>query len=290
MNKTAIPTPILRAPKHWEITNEQLYQMYLVEKTQSNLIRDERNAELRKKIYASAYNDYFKKLPFHPQFKIKESKTKTESRLKFQLNQIKNFLDENKVFVEVGAGDCSLTIESSKHCKEAIALEVSKEIIKGLKFSNNSKCLIFDGFNFPIKDNYADLAFSNQLMEHLHPDDAIEQITEILRLLKNGGSYICITPNGLNGPHDVSQYYGDKLVGFHMKEYRISELRRLFLEVGFKKVRYFTIIKNQVVYIPYFFIIISEYFLLSFPLKTRRKIYKWPILNRIMNAIVMAVK
>ena len=83
-------------------------------------------------------------------------------------------------------------------------------------------------------------------MEHLHPEDAEEQIKEIHRFLRSKGCYICITPNGLNGPHDISRFYGDELVGFHMKEYKASELKKIFIKNGFRKVKAFTIIKKKV--------------------------------------------
>ena len=153
-----IPDPIFKIPKNWNISKKELYEIYLLEKAQSKILREEKNSNKRKKLYSSTYNDYFKKLPFHPQFRVKDNKIIRNSRFKFQFNQIKDFLNENDVFVEIGAGDCSLTIQSSSYCKEAIALEVSEEIVKGLTFTKNSKCLIFDGFNFPIKDNYAGLA------------------------------------------------------------------------------------------------------------------------------------
>jgi hypothetical protein len=290
MSSSMIPNPILQIPENWNLSNKELYEIYLVEKKQSKIIREEEDSKKRKKLYSSTYDDYFKKLPFHPQFKVKDNKIIRDSRLKFQFNQIKKILNKNDVFVEIGAGDCSLTIQSSNYCKEAIALEVSEEIIKGLNFTENSKCLIFDGFNFPINDNYAGLAYSNQLMEHLHPSDAIEQVSGIFKFLKKGGAYICITPNGINGPHDISKFYGDKLVGFHLKEYKITELKKLFTLIGFSKVKFYTIIKKKVIYIPYIFIVFSENFLLLFSIKLRRKIYNWPILSRIMNATVMAIK
>ena len=136
---------LIEIPKKWNLTGEQLWEIYLVEKEQALILRNETNSELRKKSYSFVYDDYFKKLPFHPQLTIKENKKIRESRLSFQLNQIKGFLNKNKIFVEIGAGDCSLTIESSNYCKEAIALEVSEEIIKALNFTKNSRCLIFDG-------------------------------------------------------------------------------------------------------------------------------------------------
>jgi hypothetical protein len=47
-----------------------------------------------------------------------------------------------------------------------------------------------------------------------------------------------MTPNRLNGPHDVSMYFDDgEASGFHLKEYTNAELDALFRKVGFSKVR-----------------------------------------------------
>jgi hypothetical protein len=81
------------------------------------------------------------------------------------------------------------------------------------------------------------VAFSNQLMEHLHPDDALQQLRNIYDALAPGGTYICLTPNGLTGPHDISRYFDPVASGFHLKEYTCGELMALFKRVGFKSVR-----------------------------------------------------
>jgi hypothetical protein len=49
--------------------------------------------------------------------------------------------------------------------------------------------------------------------------------------------YICITPNRLNGPHDISRYFDPVATGFHLKEYTVTELSDLFKSVGFSKVQ-----------------------------------------------------
>ena len=61
-------------------------------------------------------------------------------------------------------------------------------------------------------------------MEHLHPDDALEQLQNIYSALVPGGIYLCITPNRLSGPQDVSRDFDMVATGFHLKEYTISEL------------------------------------------------------------------
>lgn len=80
------------------------------------------------------------------------------------------------------------------------------------------------------------MAYSNQLMEHLHPDDAVEQLRNIHHVLRPGGVYICITPNKLCGPHDVSRGFDEKPTGFHLKEYDNRDLTRLFRQAGFRRV------------------------------------------------------
>jgi SAM-dependent methyltransferase len=72
-------------------------------------------------------------------------------------------------------------------------------------------------------------------MEHLHVDDVADQLRNILAALAPGGIYICVTPNRLNGPHDVSRYFDKVATGFHLKEYSTGELDKLFREVGFSK-------------------------------------------------------
>ena len=282
--------PLIKIPKNWNLTEEQLWNIFKAEQNQARILKNEPNKEIRKKLYGPVYEIYFEKLPFHPQFKIKNDDNSRNERLKFQVNQIQPFLNSKTVFAEIGAGDCSLTIEVSKLCKSAIAFEVSEEIIQGVSFTDNSKCIIFDGFKFPLENKSIDLAYSNQLMEHLHPEDAIDQVQEIYRILRKGGKYICITPNGINGPHDISRFYGNDLVGFHLKEYLPSELKKLFIGTGFNRVRAYMTVKNRPIYISLRIIRLIEIVLYLFPTKTRKKLCNFSILNRINNAIIIAIK
>lgn len=282
--------PLIKIPENWNLTENQLWNIFKVEQNQAKILKNEPSKEIRKKLYSNVYETYFEKLPYHPQFKIKNDPIAKNTRLEFQLNQIKPFLSEKTDFTEIGAGDCSLTIEASKYCNSTCALEVSDEIVKDISFPKNSQCLIFDGFNFPFKNESIDLAYSNQLMEHLHPEDAIDQVQEIYRILRKGGKYICITPNGINGPHDISRFYGNNLVGFHLKEYLPSELKKLFIGAGFKRVRAYMMVKKRPIYISIRIMRLVEIVLYLFPPKTRKKLCNFSILKRINNAIIMAIK
>jgi SAM-dependent methyltransferase len=121
--------------------------------------------------------------------------------------------------------------------RQVYGLDVSQKITEQLSLPSNFKLILSDGSSVPLPPESVDVAYSNQLMEHLHPDDAREQLQGICRALRPGGVYICITPNRLNGPHDVSQHFGSEATGFHLKEYTVGELTRLFREVGFRKVQ-----------------------------------------------------
>lgn len=75
-------------------------------------------------------------------------------------------------------------------------------------------------------------------MEHLHRADAFEHLQDIRRVLVAGGAYICITPNRLAGPHDISGYFDPIATGLHS---RIPDRRigGAFRSAGFRHVRAF---------------------------------------------------
>lgn len=70
-------------------------------------------------------------------------------------------------------------------------------------------------------------------MEHLHPDDAQSQLRSVWDALAPGGVYICITPNRLYGPHDVSRYFDQVATGLHLREYSVTEVINMFKRSGF---------------------------------------------------------
>jgi hypothetical protein len=65
----------------------------------------------------------------------------------------------------------------------------------------------------------------------------MEQLHNIAKALKPGGRYICITPNRLNGPHDVSSGFDEVARGFPLHEYTHGELGRALRDAGFHRVR-----------------------------------------------------
>jgi SAM-dependent methyltransferase len=133
--------------------------------------------------------------------------------------------------------------------KQVVAVDVSEEISRDVRFPDNFSLLITNGTEIPVPANSVDIVYSNQLMEHLHPDDAAEQLTQVFSALRRGGVYICVTPNRLCGPHDVSGSFDSTPKGLHLREYSNSELVQLFRTVGFRRFR--TLLSYRSLILPF---------------------------------------
>ena len=141
-------------------------------------------------------------------------------------------------------------------------------------FPRNFQRIISDGASVPLPENSVNVAYSNQVMEHLHPDDAFEQIQNIYDSLSCTGIYICITPSRLNGPHDISRHFDTVPMGLHLREYSASELISLFKEVGFSKVRTYMGGKGFFATFPEFLVRSLETTLEAIPYSSRRALMR----------------
>jgi SAM-dependent methyltransferase len=133
----------------------------------------------------------------------------------------------------------------SKIVPKVYAADVTDEVVGSVSLPPGVQFVLTDGFAIDVPKGTVDVAFSDQVLEHLHPDDAAEQVQAIRSLLAPGGVYICITPNRLYGPHDVSQYFDPVATGLHLKEYTVSEVARLFRRCGFSEVSAYSTSGNQ---------------------------------------------
>ena len=182
---------------------------------------------------------------------------------------LRPFLKAEATFLEIGAGDCALSFEVAKSVKAVYGLDVSEEISSTMKHPPNFQLILSDGANVPVPSGVT-VAYSNQVMEHLHPDDAFEQVQNIYNVLWPGGAYICITPNRLDGPHDISRHFDSVPTGFHLREYSASELNFIFRKVGFSKTRAYVGGKGIYIPFPLFIIRLLEYGLEALPYSVRK--------------------
>jgi SAM-dependent methyltransferase len=174
--------------------------------------------------------------------------------------------------------------------EKVYAVDVSQEITKNTKPPENFELIISNGCNIPVEENSVSIAYSNQLMEHLHPEDAYEQLKDLYLCLKPGGSYICITPNRMAGPHDISKYFDPVATGFHLKEYTNQELYDLFLKAGFSKITTYVGGKGIYFKFPRIFVLICENILDKLPPKLRYKSGNFLPIRALLGVILVAQK
>ncbi|MFL5826922.1 MAG: class I SAM-dependent methyltransferase [Thermoleophilaceae bacterium] len=217
---------------------EALRRHYEIERELADRLR-ESEWEERARLYSEVYDELFRRVPDHPQNERKASREAQEGRMREELRLLQPFLSPGDTYVEIGAGDCALAFEVARQVSHVHAIDVSAEIAPTEGKPPNFDLIISDGRSIPVAPGSADVVFSDQLMEHLHPDDAREQLRQIHAALRPGGRYVFITPNRLSGPHDISMFFDDVPTGFHLREYTNRELVDLLRETGFSHVQAF---------------------------------------------------
>ena len=231
--QSAMPRPV---PQSESRTPDELRQHYEVEKELAERLRSA-SASDRRTLYTALYNELLTRVPRHPLLTTNVDPATTVTMVNAQLRILEPYVRPDATFLEIGAGGCALSVAMASRVARVYALDVSEEIVRDASMPENGQVLISDGVEIPLADHTVDLAYSNQLMEHLHPDDAQVQLENIRRVLKRGSAYVCITPNGLTGPHDISAYFDDVPTGFHLQEYSVSSITKTFRSAGFDTVR-----------------------------------------------------
>lgn len=215
-------------------TPGQVRQHYEVERELAAVLRNASKEE-RTQLCSAVYDEMFRRVPTHPMLARKHSDDEKRGIIEHHMKLMRRFLSPDVTYLEIGAGDCTFASAVAGQVRKVYAVDVSAELVKNTVMPKNGEVALSDGCNIPVPTNSIQVAFSNQLMEHLNPDDAFEQLQNIYAALAAGGTYVCVTPNRLNGPHDVSMFFDYEARGFHLKEYTTTELRRLFKSVGFRR-------------------------------------------------------
>jgi SAM-dependent methyltransferase len=232
-------------------TSEEIEITYKLEKELAHKLKSAtREERLNSNLYTSAYNDFFSQLPQHPVQQLKDNAESSAAVVDAWMPALRPFLRPEMTFLEIGPGDCSLSLRIAKEAKKVYAVDVSDEVTKDLDLPPNFELAISDGCSIPVPENSVDVAYSHQMIEHLHPEDAAEQLQNLYKVLRKGGVYVCMTPNRLSGPHDTSKFFDDIATGWHLKEYTVGELCDLFRAAGFSKISYFKIQNNLQLELP----------------------------------------
>ena len=213
-------------------TLEQITNHYEVEKAIANRLRQATREE-RKSIYRTMYDELFVKVPDHPRLTRRENPNQTKRANKQKFRLVRKFINKETAFVEFAPGDCRFAKFMCPCVKSVYGIDISDQ--KGAigDMPDNFCLKIYDGFDLSLPDNTADVVFSDQLLEHLHPEDTEAHFRLVQRILKPGGVYVFRTPHRYTGPRDISKYFSDEAEGFHLKEWTYAEMEQALNKNGF---------------------------------------------------------
>ncbi len=252
-------------------TLEQRRQHYEVERELADRLRAA-TKEQRRRLYTEVYDELFKRVPLHPRQSRQAARHPRGEDVREKLPIVRRFLNETTMFLEVGSGDCAFATAVADLVAHVVAIDVSNQILRDDLLPENVQLVQSDGSSIPVEPGSVDVAYSDQLMEHVHPDDAVDQLRHLYAALKRGGVYVCITPNRLSGPHDISGEFDAEATGLHLKEYTVGDLAALFRAVGFTKVRIIFGIRGRFMLLPTFPAVLCEQVLSLLPAGRRRAI------------------
>lgn len=218
-------------------SHEQLLNHYRIEKSLADSLR-RADREERKAIYGSMYEELFRRVPDHPNLTESADPEAVRRRNAVKLALVRDWIDASSVFVEFGPGDCSFALEVAAHVKSVRAVDIADHCSHEGPRPPNFELIVYDGYRLDgIAKGSVDLVFSDQFIEHLHPEDARLHFELAFDLLKPGGRYLFNTPHAYNGPHDISWFFSRRPEGFHLKEWDYTELCSLLRDLGFSRVR-----------------------------------------------------
>lgn len=251
------------------LDRRELFKRYEIEKQMAHKLLNATREE-RRILYGKIYDELFSRFSSHPQTELDAGEQSMS--VWRQMRLLGGVCKSNSVFLEVGCGDCGLAVEIAKFVKKVYAVDVSKVITANKDLPKNCELNISDGIDIPVPLNSIDVAYSSQVVEHLHPDDVFTHLSNIYKALKPKGIYLCLTPNRLNGAHDISKYFTEVASALHLKEYTHQELATLFQKTGFTTV--YTYVGGKGIYVrfPLALINVCEKILETITPSLRRKV------------------
>ncbi|MBI5872293.1 class I SAM-dependent methyltransferase [archaeon] len=216
------------------------------EKFAKELSENDFSTEIYKKVYDKDHK-----------FMLESNRLKDKSRLYGSsfINRIFPFLTKiylqkiigkKKRVLEVACGDGFLSIYLAKKKNVVSAIDISNVCIDltklNIKQHNvNVDAFVCDGRKLPFLDNSFDYVLSTEFVEHLREEDFNAHLAEVRRVLKNGGSYVFVTPNAYATPDffgvkkNKSKKLGkDILLPLHFKEYTYKEIKEKMPQFGFE--------------------------------------------------------
>lgn len=231
--------------------------------------------EERKQIYSTMYDELFAQVPDHPRLTRRADAAQTARVNQRKLRLVAPFVRPDSTVIEFGAGDCHLAFELAKSARKVFAIDIADQIGPGAARPGNFELVVYNGYDLDLPEETIDTIFSDQLIEHLHPEDAEHHFRMVHRKLKAEGVYIFRTPHRLTGPHDVSRYFSERAEGFHLKEWTYGELAQLLSRTGYRQIEAFWVGGGQRLRLPLAAFRAAEALLGQLPAASRRAVGRY---------------
>ncbi len=252
-------------------TRDQLKNHYEVERELASKLRNSTRDE-RSKMYGSVYDELLSRVPDHPRWTRLESEEMHRRNAASQMKLLKEYLSPGCTLVEIAPGNGWLGYEAASVAGKVIGVDISNQLDPKLPMPENYQHVVYDGYHLDLPGNIADVAFSYQFLEHLHPEDVDAHFQIVHRLLRPKGVYVFDTPHRYSGPHDISREFSNTLDCFHFQEWTHREMRHLMKKQGFTKCWVFRMGRTQKSWAFNALVDAIEVLLLPIPQSIRRKI------------------
>ena len=213
-------------------TRAQLRNHYEVEKELAARLRRSTREE-RSRLFSTLYGELLQRVPDHPRLTRLESEEMHKRNAASQMKLLREYLKPGCTLVEIAPGNGWLGFEAARVAAQVIGVDISDQLDPKQSKPANYRHIVYDGYHLELPDAVADVAFSYQFLEHLHPDDVGPHFELVHRLLKPGGVYVFDTPHRYSGPHDISREFSNTLDCFHFQEWTHREMKRLLHKQGY---------------------------------------------------------
>jgi 2-polyprenyl-3-methyl-5-hydroxy-6-metoxy-1,4-benzoquinol methylase len=169
----------------------------------------------------------------------------------FNSSQFRNILDvvgpPPRTMLDVGCSTGALVRMLMAHGYDAYGIDISEQLVtKARELARNSfgrdlsgQFSIGNFLQHDFGNQSFDFIHSNDVLEHIHSDEASDFLSKCRSLMRPNGVLWLITPNRLTGPGDATTLrlpWGTPAIGLHLKEYTLAELCTLLRQANFDQV------------------------------------------------------
>ncbi|MBJ7329210.1 MAG: methyltransferase domain-containing protein [Solirubrobacteraceae bacterium] len=190
--------------------------------------------ETRRETFAAGYERIYRELWWFNAIESAEASAPVDIR-----NWVAMIGSAPRRVYEVGAGEGRLARTLARAGYDVTATDISaarggaRDDEPGLRWEET------DGINLHehAETGAYDAVISDQVVEHLHPDDLVPHLRNARRLLRPGGCYAMRTPHGPSGPYDSSAAFGfPEALATHLREYDFRSRVAAFHAAGYTAV------------------------------------------------------